>query len=115
MWIPITPRNCITAHHGQVIISIDYSGEEARIAAKFSGDRNMLGVFRQPSTVIFEGKEYANYYADLHAITAKECVLSKPFEGQPEHLWMSISKDEKNWPGKGSIRDVGKTVNFGIN
>lgn len=51
-------RACFVAEEGNLIISIDYQGQESRIIADISGDKEMLDLFK-------------NGCGDVHSLTAK--------------------------------------------
>src|SRR5262249_45375111 len=55
-------RSCVVAPAGRVLVKADYSQIELRIAAKMSGDQNMLAAYQSG--------------ADLHLLTAQR-VLGK--------------------------------------
>ena len=78
-------RKGILARPGYKIVSIDYSGEELRIAANLSGEKKWIDEF-------VYGK------GDLHAVTA-----SVIYGGTPAEMAMDENK---------SKRSIGKSVNF---
>ncbi len=82
--------NCFTAEKGYKIIGIDYSGQEARIAACGSKDVMWLNTFK-------EGK-------DLHSEVCKMMfgITDELVRTKPDFL-----------RGK-TYRDVAKTINFGV-
>jgi len=113
----ITSRHCFVAPKGYSIVSADYKSQEMLIAAVLSQDELMLASFREPptKTIQVDGKEitYPNPATDLHLLTAKDCCFPRCFEGKPEHEWLKIAKGTTTPSGK-SLRDVAKTVNFGL-
>ena len=78
-------RKGILARPGYKIVSIDYSGEELRIAANLSGEKKWIDEF-------VYGK------GDLHAVTA-----SVIYGGTPAEMALDENK---------SKRSIGKSVNF---
>ncbi|GHO88048.1 DNA polymerase [Dictyobacter formicarum] len=83
-------RTCFIAPPGYRILKADLSNIELRILAEVSGDATMLRLFA-------EGK-------DLHAETAKLMF------GLPENA----DTKKQVYKGQVSMRDVAKTINFGL-
>lgn len=114
----VTHRHCFVAPEGYSIVSVDYKSQEMLIAAVLSGDRLMLQSFSAPATKTVtlpngEVKTYPNPETDLHLLTCKNCCFPTYFEGRPEHEWLSIAK-KTTLPSGRSLRDVAKTINFGL-
>lgn len=102
------PRMAFSAPPGRVIISLDFSNQEAQIAAVLSGDQAMCEAFLVPEKLIDkDGKEYVNPYSDLHTLTAVKCVSPELFKGVPESKWRELAD-------KSGKRKPAKIVNFGI-
>jgi DNA polymerase I-like protein with 3'-5' exonuclease and polymerase domains len=97
-----------SAPPGRVVISLDFSNQEAQIAAVWSGDEMMCNVFRVPEKLTDkDGKEYVNPYSDLHTLTCVACVAPEDYKGVPESKWRDIADST----GK---RKPAKILNFGI-
>jgi len=113
----VTSRHCFVAPAGYSLVSVDYKSQEMLIAAVLSGDKLMLASFSEPptKTTVVDGEEvtYPNPVTDLHLLTTKDCCFPNFFEGKPEHEWLSIAKKTTTPAGK-ALRDVAKTVNFGL-
>lgn len=85
-------RNCFIAEPGNVLIELDYSQIELRVAALLSGDEAMI-------------EDYKNGI-DIHANNASACCLV--VWGIPRAKWDTMSKDERK-PYRTKI----KTATFG--
>ena len=109
------PRMPFCAPKGKLIVEIDYSGQETRIAAALSKDKKMTEAFLvEPTIKGPDGKLYDNPYSDLHTLTSVYCIDPAWFEGIPDHLWVSRSREVP--PGqKVCPRQRGKTLNFATN
>lgn len=114
--LQVTSRHGYTASPGCVLVSADYSNQEMRLAAVFSGDIVMRQSFFEPEIleVMIENEliKYANHRADLHTITTIGC-FGDLFREAQEHEFVNIAKRPK--PGKRkSPRDYSKGINFGV-
>jgi DNA polymerase I-like protein with 3'-5' exonuclease and polymerase domains/5'-3' exonuclease len=115
-------RCCFLPHKGHdVIISIDFAGEELRVAAGLSRDPAMLGcyidaaILRELSPEVLQalGPELVAQFEtaelrDLHSQTAAE-IAKMSYEEFQEKLHTD-GPDQSRLKG---IRGVAKTVNFG--
>jgi len=106
------PRMPFCAPEGKVIIEADYSAMELCCGAAASKDPVMTEASVAPKKLLdIAGKEYDNPYADMHTMTAKECINPPWFEGIPETQW--VEQARKKPPGeKYKPRELGKTLNF---
>lgn len=80
--------NCFTAEKGKQIISIDYKGQEARIAACFSKDEVWLNTFLKDG--------------DLHSEVAKTMF----------GITLEQARDKPDFLRGKSYRDIAKNINF---
>lgn len=122
----VTSRHGFVAPPDHILLSLDFSAQEIYVVAVLSGDIRILNTFLVPeylplldpsgNPVIKDGQEvfYKNPAADLHTITCKECCFPELFVGKSEHQWVDIAKDKTLIKQKGTARDFGKKVNFGI-
>ena len=117
--VNLNPRMTICARPGYVLSSLDYKNQELFIAAVASRDPVMLDVFSpaQPDYIYDpkdpERKEYPNPKKDLHTLTTVGCEPSY-FKDKPLWEWVKIAKTKGICPHiKGSLRDLGKIINFG--
>lgn len=70
-------RRCVVAPPGRVLVKADYSQIEVRIAAKLTGDENLLRAFR-------EG-------ADIHALTARAVLAVQDVSKEQRHLAKALN------------------------
>lgn len=123
--LALNPRKVIQAPKGYVLISADYSSQEALIAAVLSEDPIMLAGFKDPSPECpetlsvptdyngqFVGDENLgkNPIRDIHTMTASGS-FAKHFQGRPEYEWCCIARSVKERGKK--IRDWSKTIFYG--
>jgi hypothetical protein len=107
------PRNGFCTSKG-VIISCDFSSQELRTSAVLSKDPAMCASYLVPEKLITpEGKEYKNPRADLHTLSAVNCIDPQRFVGTTEDQWEGIAR-AKLPTDKRSPRDTGKTLNFAM-
>lgn len=109
------PRNGFcTSQDNRVLVSLDYSGQEVRIAAVLSNDPAMVTSQTAPSKLKREdGSEYVNPEGDIHLLTAAKGTHAHLVEGQPPDKWYDILTTRE--PGaKNKPRQVGKIVNFSM-
>lgn len=106
--INLTARSGLCAPTGNILISFDFSNQEAQIAAVSSHDPLMSNVFLAPEKLNNEeGLEYINPESDLHTLTAAYCVNPKKYE--------SLSKDKWRIEAETSgDRKIAKIINFAI-
>ncbi|MFB6282717.1 MAG: hypothetical protein ABEK59_02130 [Halobacteria archaeon] len=123
----ITNRHIITAPKGKVLVAVDVKNEELYFIAVLSGDKVMQDAFLQPGKLPLLNDQneqvtdengdpvyYKNPHSDLHLKTCKECCFPELFEGQPEHLWDQIARDDNQIQFSGNPRFWGKKDNFAI-
>ena len=111
------PRWTFVTEEGRVLISADYSGQELMVAAVWSGDESMNRAFKEDEWLPHPDNKdevYKNPWADLHTLSTVQCCFPELFEGQPEHLWVKIAKNEDLITKKGTARDWAKKLNFGL-
>ena len=109
------PRNGFCSQDkNKVLVSLDYSGQEARIAAVLSQDPAMVTAHLAPSKLKrADGTEYVNPAADLHLLSSATCTHPHLIEGIPEDKWYEILTEVQ--PGaKVKPRNVGKVLNFSM-
>jgi len=126
--VKLNARVVISAPKDRVIVSCDYSAQEALVAAVVSGDARMLNTFSPDvpdkiplnpaylANFVSEYKDEPNYCdnpdKDLHTLSG---MLTAPavFQDRQRHEWCCIARDTKYSPdGKRTIRDIGKLINF---
>lgn len=92
--IPKDPetRECFEAEEGNSIINADYSDQEGRLFANFSGEPNLINF-------------YKSGFADGHSYTAKLC-----FPNELENIPMEEVKDKRP-----DLRSKAKSARFAIN
>lgn len=109
------PRNgfCVQEPN-RVLVSLDYSGQEARIAAVLSQDPAMVTAHLAPSELTKEdGTTYRNPAADLHLLTAANCSHPHLVKDVPPDQWYDILTEKE--PGaKLKPRNTGKIINFSM-
>jgi len=115
--IKSTAKTAIVAPDGYSLLSLDYKSQEMYITAVVSEETGLLKAFL-PSTPVFirddQGKEYPNPDRDLHTLAAANCIAPEVFKNKPLTEWVSLAENTPSSSGKGTIRDNGKVLNFGI-
>ena len=110
-------RGCVVARKGSVLIDLDFSGQELRIAAALSGDEVMLNTFMlerdnpyliHPDT----GEKYENPLTDLHLVAAMNMKPYAYLKDVPLYEVARLSKAKG--PDGRSPRGNGKTFNFSV-
>lgn len=113
----VSLRGCVRAKPGRVILDLDFSAQELRIAAALSGDTRMLDTFMlerdNPYLIHPEtGKSYANPMTDLHLVATMSMGPYEYLKDLP--LWeVGAACRVKEADGK-APRDKGKTFNFSV-
>jgi DNA polymerase-1 len=98
----------LLAPEGKLIGSLDFSNQEAQIAAVVSGDDAMSKVFLVEETLQREdGSRYINPYSDLHTLSAVYCVNPDRYRNVPEDQWRELAD-------KSGDRKLAKGLNFSI-
>lgn len=113
----VSLRGCVMAKPGGVILDLDFSAQELRIAAGLSGDTRMLNTFMlerdNPYLIHPEtGEKYANPMTDLHLVATLSMGPYEYLKDLP--LWeVGAACRVKGADGK-APRDKGKTFNFSV-
>lgn len=124
--VKLNARVVISAPKDRVLISCDYSSQEALVAAVVSGDARMINTFSPdvPDKIPLNPQYLANFVSeykddpnycdnpdkDLHTLSG---MLTAPdaFKDRERHEWCCIARDSKYSPdGKRTIRDIGKSL-----
>jgi DNA polymerase-1 len=92
-------RRCFMAPPGRVLVKADYSQVELRIAAKVSGDRNMLAAYR-------DGQ-------DLHALTARQVLGVQEVTKDQRQLAKALNFGLLYGMGAPRFREYAQT-NYGV-
>jgi DNA polymerase-1 len=116
MLMEVSMRKAFVAPPGWSWLSLDYSGQETRIAAAVSRDEAMLNVYRRerddPFDIDEEGNKYISPYIDLHYVSGEG--IFPELLNLPGNERLSASKKKKAELNGDSQRGIGKTLNFGI-
>lgn len=108
------PRNGFCSDDKHVIISCDFSNQEARVAAAVSKDPAMVEALTAPTVLTRpDGTTYNNVRADLHSLTSSLATHPHVVAGLTEDLWDAAVRVTQ--PGeKQPPRQYGKTLNFSM-
>lgn len=120
----IKVRECIVPHHKDaVIVSLDFSGQELRLAAHTSQDKNMLACYigenlKDPHSITAAGamlKKWGKEKVD----ELKSMVGASNFTGTAEEIEYTVFIKLRKWDDEAiakladDLRKVAKNVNFG--
>jgi DNA polymerase I-like protein with 3'-5' exonuclease and polymerase domains len=117
-------REAIVPHHRDaVIVSLDFSGQELRLAAHMSQDRNMLACYigdnlKDPHSITAAGAMLKKWGADKVA-ELKSMVGAANFTGTAEEIEYTVFIKLRKWDDEAiakladDLRKVAKNVNFG--
>jgi hypothetical protein len=102
------PRMALVGAQGMIIGSLDFSNQEAQIAAVVTDDDAMSNVFLVEEKLKREdGTEYINPYACLHALSAVFCINPDRYKDVPPDRWRELADSSGD-------RKLAKGLNFSI-
>jgi DNA polymerase I-like protein with 3'-5' exonuclease and polymerase domains len=98
----------LVASPGMVLGSLDFSNQEAQIAAVVSNDRAMSNAFLVAEKLQREdGSWYVNPDADLHTLSAVYCINPERYKNLPKDKWREVADESGD-------RKLAKGLNFSI-
>lgn len=108
IFINLTARSGVCAPPGKLLVSLDFSNQEAQIAAVVSRDQLMCNVFRSQEKLQREDSSwYVNPDSDMHTLTTAYCVDPEKYAKLPRDQW----REEADRSGD---RKIAKILNFAI-
>lgn len=110
-------RGCVMAGPGSVLMDLDFSGQELRIAAALSRDKVMLDTYMLERDNPYQihpdtGEQYLNPMTDLHLVATMAMAPYAYLKDLP--LWEVMKVAKIKGPDGTDPRSKGKTFNFSV-